>query len=429
MTRAARAIRFAADRYLILPLGALAAIAWANSRPESYFAFAHAWSFAVNDVAMVFFFALITEEFIEATVPGGALHTWRRVALPVAGAVGGVAGSAIAYLTYLGSGDELSVLGRGWPIPGAVDLAFGYVVARNIWRRHPAIPFFLLIGIASNALGVLIVELQYPIADRHAIGPLLLAAAIGIAAALRHRRVRTIWPYVLVCGPCSWWGLFASGLHPALALVPIVPFFTHAKRDRPLFADVPPHARDGLSRFDRAWKYPVQAVLLVFALVNAGVMIRGFGTGTKAVAIAALAGKPLGVLAAIGVAVACGLRLPRRVGWRELAVIAFTSSIGFTYALFFATAAIPFGPVLVEMKLGALLTVAGACLAMAAAALLRVGRFASGRSSRARRLPPPILDLSVAGSIERALREDPAFSDAGSPHLSSPRSDRVSGAS
>lgn len=424
MTRATRAFRFATDHYLILPFGALAAVAWANSRPESYFAFAHAWSFAVNDVAMVFFFALITGEIIEATVPGGALHTWRRIALPIAGAAGGVAGAAIAYHAYLSRGDELSVLGRGWPVPGAVDLAFGYVVARSIWRRHPAIPFLLLIGIASNALGILIVELRYPIADRHLTGVLFLAAAVGIAFALRRRRVSRISPYVLVCGTCSWWGLFTSGLHPALALVPIVPFFTHAKRDRPLFAAVPPQASDALSRFDRTWKYPVQIVLFGFALVNAGVMMRGFGTGTKAVAIAALAGKPLGVLTAIGLAAACGLRLPRRVGWRELAVIALTSSIGFTYALFFATAAIPPGPVLVELKLGALMTVAGTVLAMSAAAMLRVGRFADDRDglTGGRRTFPPA--LSVAGTLERVLGDDPV--SAGAPRTSSPPADRIS---
>lgn len=415
MTRVIRVTRFATDHYLTLPLGALAALVWANSRPESYFAFAHAWSFAVNDCAMVFFFALITEEIIEATVPGGALHTWRRLALPAVAAAGGVLGSAIVYLAYLHNGDELSVLGRGWPIPGAVDLAFAYVIARSIWRRHPAIPFFLLIGIASNALGILSVELRYPIADRHVSGPLFIAAAMGGAIGLRHFRVRSLRPYVLVCGACSWWGFFRSGLHPALALVPVVPFFTHARRDRPLFTDVPPRARDGLSRFDRAWRYPVQVVLLSFALVNAGVMIRGTGTGTTAVALAALAGKPIGVLAAIGLAVACGLRLPRRVGWRDLVVIAFTSSIGFAYALFFATAAIPPGPVLVEAKLGALLTVGGALLAMAAGATLRVGRFASHHGGRAPRRRRPVVDPVIAGAAVL--------------HLSPPRPRQVSGAS
>ena len=93
-----RALAFALDRSLLLLFGAAIALLWANTSLDSYQRFAHAAHFAVNDVAMVFFFALITEEIIVATVPGGALDTWRRVALPVAAAAGGGAGSALAYL-------------------------------------------------------------------------------------------------------------------------------------------------------------------------------------------------------------------------------------------------------------------------------------------------------------------------------------------
>ena len=52
------------------------------------------------------------------------------------------------------------------------------------------------------------------------------------------------------------------------------------------------------------------------------------------------------------------------------------ASIGLLFALFFATAVMPPGPVLVEMKAGALITIAGGGLAFAVARLLRVGRFA-----------------------------------------------------
>jgi hypothetical protein len=44
--------------------------------------------------------------------------------------------------------------------------------------------------------------------------------------------------------------------------------------------------------------------------------------------------------------------------------------------LFFATAVMPLGPVLLEMKMGALITIAGGALAFAVARLLRIGRFA-----------------------------------------------------
>ncbi len=376
MTPAIRALNYAADRYLALPIGAALALLWANSRPESYFAYARALSFAVNEVAMALFFAFIAGEVIEATVPGGALHTWRRAALPVVGAVGGMAGSALAYVAYLSMGDESSVLMRGWPIPCAADLAFGYFIARTICRSHPALPFFLLLGIAGDMLGLVIVELRYRSTGGRPSGALLIGIAIAVAFGLRRRRIATLWPYILIGGSLSWWGLFLSGLHPALALLPIMPFLTHAKHERQLFADVPTDADDGLSRFGRLSRYPVQVVLLCFALVNAGAVIRGFGTGTWAVAVAALAGKPVGVLAAVALAVWSGLHLPPRVGWKELTVVALTTSIGFTFALFFATAAIPIGPILVEAKLGALLTISGSLVTMAAAVVLRVGRFA-----------------------------------------------------
>jgi len=46
------------------------------------------------------------------------------------------------------------------------------------------------------------------------------------------------------------------------------------------------------------------------------------------------------------------------------------------FALFFAAAVMPLGPLQQQMKMGALVTIAGGGLAFAAARLLRVGRFA-----------------------------------------------------
>ncbi len=46
--------------------------------------------FAVNDVGMVFFFALATKEIVEATLPGGAARFPREAAVPVLAAVGGM---------------------------------------------------------------------------------------------------------------------------------------------------------------------------------------------------------------------------------------------------------------------------------------------------------------------------------------------------
>ena len=136
-----------------------------------------------------------------------------------------------------------------------------------------------------------------------------------------------------------------------------------------------PQAHDTLTMFERWWELPVEGVLLLFGLVNAGVPLHGLEEGMWAIPIAAL-GRPAGIVAAAGLAIVAGLHLPLRVGWRELVVIGCTATIGLVFALFFATAVMPLGVLLLELKMGALLTIAGGGLAFAVARVLRVGRFA-----------------------------------------------------
>src|SRR6185503_10929479 len=89
-----RAFRFVLNRFLLLPLGALVALVWANTEPEGYFRLSQALAFPVNEIGMTFFLALMAQEVFEALMPGGALHSWRHWSLPVVGALGGLAGSA-----------------------------------------------------------------------------------------------------------------------------------------------------------------------------------------------------------------------------------------------------------------------------------------------------------------------------------------------
>ena len=202
-----------------------------------------------------------------------------------------------------------------------------------------------------------------------------MAVALGVAFALRRARVRSFWPYLLGAGSVSWFAFFWSGLHPALALVPIVPFLPHAARDPGFFVDARPTARDALSQFEVWWRYPVQVTLFFFGLVNAGVPLHALEPGTWGLPIAVIVGKPLGILLAAGAALAAGLHLPQRVGWRELIVVGFTAAIGFSIGLFFCAALLPPGQLRSETSMGVLLSLAGAPLAFVAARLLRVGRF------------------------------------------------------
>ena len=122
----------------------------------------------------------------------------------------------------------------------------------------------------------------------------------------------------------------------------------------------------------------MQAILFFFGLVNAGVPLGSVGAATWMVAGALVVGKPLGILAMTRVAVAAGLRRPPGMTYGDVTIVGIAAGIGFTVALFFATAAFPFGQTMDEAKLGAMLSVSAALLALAAAYLLGVGR---GRSA------------------------------------------------
>ena len=200
--------------------------------------------FVVNDIGMAFFFALAAKEVAEATAPGGALHSPRRAAMPLAAAVGGMLGPALIFVTLTIVLDRPN-LERGWAIPTATDIAFSYLAARIIFgAKHPAIPFLLLLAIADDALGLLIIAAFYPTGPLRLIDfAVFLGAGMLFAWWLQKRRVASFWPYILGAGVLSWIGFYRGGLHPALALVPIIPFLPHAARDPGLFVEAPDAAR------------------------------------------------------------------------------------------------------------------------------------------------------------------------------------------
>lgn len=367
-----RAARFIFDHSLLLLAGTVAAVAWANLEHASYDRVAHPLHFWVNDVGMVFFFALAAKEVFEATLPGGPLASPGRALSPLAAALGGMvapAGIYVALALTLGPGE----LVRGWAIPCATDIAFSAMVARVIFpAAHPAIPFLLLLAIADDALGLIILAIFYP-SGTLSFGALaaLMTAALLLALWLRRRRTRSFWPYVLGPGALSWAGLYLGGFHPALALVPIVPFMPHGPRDLGIFDAREEQQPDTLNRFEHWWATPVQFVLLLFGFANAGVRFEQIGPGTYYVLTALLLGKPLGVLLFSGAARLLGARLPPGLRVGDLLVVGVAAAIGFTVSLFFATAAFPEGTALAETKMGALLSFVAAPVAVVLARIRR----------------------------------------------------------
>jgi NhaA family Na+:H+ antiporter len=354
------------DNSLLLVLGTATALAWANVDHPGYERFAHALHFAVNDVCMVFFFALAVKEIVEATLPGGPLESPREAAVPILAAAGGMIGPAGIYV-LLATVLRRPELMPGWAIPCATDIAFSYLAAHFIFpNKHPAIPFLLLLAIADDALGLILLAAFYPAAPVSLVKfAVLMIPALAITIGLKRRRVRAVWPYVLIGGGLSWSALFFGGLHPALAMVPILPFMPHEKRDLGLFDPREHGLPDTMNRFEHGWKTPVQFILLFFGLVNAGVMLSSMGSGTWIVFLSLLFGKPIGIVGTTFLAVSMGLRMPGGLTYRHATVLAVAAGIGFTVALFFATAAFEPGPLLDEAKMGALLSFVAAPIAIA----------------------------------------------------------------
>jgi NhaA family Na+:H+ antiporter len=356
---------FIIDNSLLLVAGTLTALVWANVDHGSYERIAHALHFAVNDIGMVFFFALAAKEIIEAMLPGGALASPREAGVPLLAAIGGMAAPAGLYLLQAGL-DGRPDLASGWAIPCATDIAFSYMAARLIFpREHAAIPFLLLLAIADDALGLILLAVFYP------SGPLSLfnfvafmIPAVGFSMWLRRSRVVSIWAYTVLGGGMSWAALYFGGVHPALAMVPVMPFMPHERRDLGLFEERETELPYTMNRFEHWWKVPVQFILFFFGLANAGVQVSSVGPGTWIVLSSLVVGKPIGILLFTFMAIRLGLRAPGGLSYQHTLVVGVAAGIGFTVALFFATAAFPPGEILDEAKMGALLSFVAAPLAI-----------------------------------------------------------------
>jgi NhaA family Na+:H+ antiporter len=383
---------------------AAAAVVWANLDAAGYDKMVHArlWvntmigtpesggtrvvnlHFLVNEGLMAFFFALMGKEIRDATLPGGPLSQPRRLAVPLVATAGGIVGPVAIYLAVAAAHGRLPELANGWAIPVATDIAFSYLIARLIFgRRHPAIPFLLLLAIADDLVGLVILAVCYPEAELHLSWLLVTALGVAIGVSFRRLRLYNPWWYVAVPGAFSWIGFALSGLRPALGLLPIIFLLPHGGAASGRHEKRRYSGEDALNRFEHFWKRPVEVFLGLFALLNAGVMLGSVGVASAAVLAGLLVGKPLGIwLAALAAAYVLRLGMPARVGPRELLVLGCTAGIGFTVSLFVADIAFEDGATQEAAKVGALASLGAAAAAVAAARLLRVGRMAP-RAARA----------------------------------------------
>ena len=393
MARRRRVVLFLQEFSIPLIGGVFAALIAANIdkawydgivhwKPIPLAAFGHAVDlhFLVNDVFMVFFFGIAAKEITESILPGGSLNPFRKAINPLLGTIGGVVGPVGAFFVLLamfqaggsfeGIPDE--VVRRGWGIPTATDIALAWLVARTVFGgSHPAVNFLLLLAVADDAIGLVIIAVFYG-DPTHPAEPVWLGLCLaGMIAAwlLRRQGVRSWVPYIAIGGPLAWCGLLMANLHPALALVFIVPFLPGPKRDTGLFVDQdevdqaaagakPAHEdHSPLHNFEHDLKLFVDVGLFGFAFANAGVPFTGIGPMTWIILGALVVGKTVGIGAISWIGIKIGFPLPTGMHVKDLIMAGFVAALGLTVALFVAGAAFETSPELLgQAKMGALFT-------------------------------------------------------------------------
>ncbi len=408
-----RVWNFLTNYSLLLILGALIALVWANIDYHSYHDFVEfvIWDHApighlhdghrtltlhylVNDLLMALFFAIAAKEVWEAVILKNGSLRGKKAATPLVATLGGMVGPISVYLglaLFLGS-ETYSAVANGWAIPTATDIAFSYLVGRIVFGAgHPAVRFLLLLAIADDAAGLIILAIFYPSGDLAPVWLLLsLGAAVGVFVLAnwlprvldRGNQARPVSTFVrsklhffpyFIAACISWYAFMRSGLHPALGLLPIVPTIPHADRAFGIFSAAEQHLTDLLNQIEHALKHPVEIVLFFFGLLNAGVQFSSIGPATWLVLAGLLIGKPVGIfLFGWFAARPLGLGLPSGMRPIDLVVIGFVAAIGFTVSLFVASVAFPGGPVQDAAKMGALFSFGAAAVSIIAGKLLRV---------------------------------------------------------
>ncbi len=349
-----------------LPLigGILAALLWANLDYFSYSAFVHYKFFGgvdshfiVNEVFLVLFFGLISIEIVHEFSPQGNLHPLDKALTNILAALGGVIFPIVLFgLLNFGLGEER--FSAGWAIATATDVAVALLFARFVFPKgHPAFVFLLFLAVVDDFIGLGIIALFYPSPDQPLVPwfLLLVLLAMGMSYVLRRRGGSSFYPYMLPA-VVSWVGMFGAGLHPALALVWIVPFMRDGKSH-----SLPLHKLEHFLTPIVTWG------LFFFGLVNAGVVINNLSTLSLIIFLSLCLGKTLGIFGFTKVAYALRLTRGRKLCNRDLLLIGLVASVGLTVSLFIADIAYTDEALKDAAKMGALLSLLCGALAVGVA--------------------------------------------------------------
>lgn len=380
-------------------LGGMAiATIWVNFAPASYYDFVE-WRLAdlplpgwmsdnppslttlqiVGDGLMAFFMFFVGKELWESLVLERGALSGRRALVPMGLSVGGMIGAAVVWV-LASKAVETSAeadFATGWVVPLGSDVVLCYLMGRWVFGPgHMALHVLLLLTISANIIGLFMLGLVARDASVHMLWLLLpLCASVGVwawfgrrpsdsASELRKRRTLLLWPYICA-GVLSWIGVAASGLPPALGLLPVIPAIAHADRAFGLFAEAEELLHDPLNRLAHLLIRPLGVILFAFGLVYGGVDLAAYAPTTLVVLAAMWIGKPIGLVATwVLFERLAGMHLPHGLVRRDLYLIALIMGIGFTAPMLALQRALPGGVMQEAARLGFALSLLAAPMAL-----------------------------------------------------------------
>ena len=385
----------------------IVALVWANSPwAASYF---HLWHinltfgfggaqlseelhFWINDGLMAVFFLLVGLE-IKREALVGELASFKKAALPIAAALGGLLLPAGLYALLNRGGPGAA----GWGIPMATDIAFALGVLALLGDRVPASlkVFLAALAIADDIGAVLVIAFFY---TAHISWISLAFAGAFFVGLIAMNRIGARHPLIYaLLGIGLWLAFLQSGIHatvagvllaltiPARQRIDVRAFLRRSANTldeirraedsgevveaiaakghaiERLVADCE-RVESPMLRFEHALvPWSKHFIMPIFALSNAGVALGSGATGALVNPISLgimsglIFGKPIGIVAFSWLSTRSGVAsLPTGVRWRQIVGVGMLGGIGFTMSLFVANLAFGSTPMLETAKVGIL---------------------------------------------------------------------------
>jgi NhaA family Na+:H+ antiporter len=345
----------------------------------------------INDGLMAVFFFLIGLE-IKREFLIGELNTLKKMAFPIAGALGGITVPVLFFFIF----NRVSEASNGWGIPMATDIAFSLAILRLLGDRVPlSLKIFLTaFAIIDDLIAVVVIALFY---SGGIDVNLILYAGIGLALLyfLSYKGIYSKY-LLLVLGVVIWYFFLKSGIHPTIAgvllafSVPVRQRITTSKfldklkeiiskieqatvYQKPILSKEQIEQIDELEDWTCQYQSPLQHlehrlhdwvayfIIPLFALANSGVRVSS-GEPVEmqlvlVISICLVLGNGLGmstmVLSGKWLRI---IQLPKDIKTSHIIGISFIAGVGFTMAIFIASLAFAGNDLLVSSaKIGILI--------------------------------------------------------------------------